>query len=80
MMLAVADEVDPVQVAAMLRKVLDGVRDAPDTTADPVHTAYLAGVADGLDLAAGQCPESFASGHGERDTDAGESAQVDESR
>lgn len=47
------DRADPSEVAAALRAVVDGVSAAPDTTADPLHLAYLAGYADALDHVAG---------------------------
>lgn len=50
-MLSGVDDVpaaDRAEVVRMLRAVVDGVTAAPDTTADPLHLAYLCGWADAL--------------------------------
>lgn len=72
---------DPAEVSAALRAVVDGVAEAPDTTADPLHLAYLRGASDALRMVAeGERPESNESGHDSRDAGDGSSAQDGESR
>ncbi|MDN5749046.1 MAG: hypothetical protein L0H64_11110 [Pseudonocardia sp.] len=63
------------EVAAALREVLAGIDSAPDTTADPLHIAYLHGAADVLAMVAGvaegERPEANEPGH-----DVGDGADV----
>lgn len=70
---------DAAEAARVLRAVVDGVSAAPDTTADPLHLAYLAGYADALDHVAGDAdpgrPTTNESGHDSRDTSEHPSAQ-----
>lgn len=65
------DEVPLDEVAAGLRAILAGIVGAPDTSADPLHVAYLHGAADALAMAAGtsegDCPDPNESGHDVRD-------------
>jgi hypothetical protein len=73
-------EDDAHQVAAVLRTMLAGIAEAPDTSADPLHLAYLRGAADALEVAAGPAgqgrPDLRKSGHADRDSSANESPQV----
>lgn len=58
---------DPAEVAAALRALVDGVADVPDTTADPLHLAYLRGAADALRMVAeGADPDAGRPFHDER--------------
>ncbi len=76
-----ADLDDAGRAAEALSAVVDGVVAAPDTTADPLHLAYLRGAADALAMVAEtperDRPDTNESGHHDQRATVEPSAQVD---